>query len=123
MGEYVESTMTSGETVVYQAKHHWMIFFSLYALLTLWIAPLIAWSSDEFAITNKRIIAKAGAIGRRTLEMNLDKIESVGVGQSILGRILGYGTVAVIGTGGTKESFHFISRPLACRKAFQEAQP
>ena len=89
---------------------------------TLWIGPLVAWSSDEFAVTNRRVIAKAGMIGRRTLELNLDKIESVRVDQSILGRILGYGTVEVIGTGGTREAFNFISKPLDCRKAFQEAQ-
>ena len=122
MGEYVDSTLTSGEVVHYEARHHWMIFVSLYALFTLWIGPLVAWSSDEFAVTNRRVIAKAGMIGRRTLELNLDKIESVRVDQSILGRILGYGTVEVIGTGGTREAFNFISKPLDCRKAFQEAQ-
>lgn len=76
--------------------------------------------TSEFAITNKRIIIKVGLISRRTLEMNLNKIESVNVDQGILGRILGYGTIVVIGTGGTREPFASISNPIEFRKRFQE---
>lgn len=122
MGQYVQSNLTSGENVVYEAKLHWIIFVSLRAIFTLWIAPLIAWFTSEFAITNKRIMIKVGLISRRTLEMNLAKVESVNVDQSILGRILGYGNITVIGTGGTRESFYRISRPLDFRKAFQQLQ-
>ena len=60
------------------------------------------------------------SIARRTVEMNLSKIESVNVDQSVMGRILGYGTLTIIGTGGTREIFNNISRPLEFRKAFQE---
>jgi uncharacterized membrane protein YdbT with pleckstrin-like domain len=122
MGQYVQSNLTSGENVVYEAKLHWIIFVSLRAIFTLWIAPLIDRFSSEFAITSKRIIIKVGLISRRTLEMNLAKVESVNVDQSILGRILGYGTITVIGTGGTRESFYRISSPLDFRKAFQQVQ-
>jgi uncharacterized membrane protein YdbT with pleckstrin-like domain len=52
--------------------------------------------------------------------MNINKIESVNVDQSILGRILGYGTIKIIGTGGTNESFSKIKHPLQFRKKFQE---
>ena len=55
--------------------------------------------------------------------MNIAKVESVNVDQGIIGRILGYGTITVIGTGGTREPFHYISRPLDFRKAFQQLQP
>ena len=123
MGQYVQSNLTRGENVVYEAKLHWIIFVSLRAIFTLWISPLIERFSSEFAITGKRIIIKVGLISRRTLEMNLSKVESVNVDQSILGRILGYGTITVIGTGGTRESFYRISRPLDFRKAFQQLQP
>jgi len=122
MGNYVQSNLTSGEQVIHEAKLHWIIFVSLKAILTLFIAPLIAFSTSEFAITNKRIIIKVGLISRRTLEMNLKKIESVNVDQGILGRMLGYGTVVVIGTGGTKEPFAGISDPMTFRKKFQELE-
>jgi uncharacterized membrane protein YdbT with pleckstrin-like domain len=52
--------------------------------------------------------------------MNLSKIESVNVDQSILGRMLGYGTIRIIGTGGTREEFPNISNPIEFRKKFQE---
>jgi len=120
MGNYVQSKLSSGEQVVHEAKLHWIIFVSLKAILTLFILPLIEFSTSEFAITNKRVIIKVGLISRRTLEMNLNKIESVNVNQGILGRMLGYGTIVVIGTGGTKEPFAAISDPMTFRKKFQE---
>lgn len=122
MGNYVQQTLVAGEQVVYETKLHWIIFVSLKAILTLFIAPLIAMSTSEFAITNKRVIIKVGLIYRRTIEMNLNKIESLNVSQGILGRLLGYGTVVVIGTGGTKEPFSAIADPLTFRKKFQELQ-
>jgi uncharacterized membrane protein YdbT with pleckstrin-like domain len=122
MGSYVQSNLGSGEQVVYEAKLHWIIFLSLKAIFTLFIAPLIAMSTSEFAITNKRIIIKVGLFSRYTLEMNLNKIESINVNQSVLGRMLGYGTIVVIGTGGTKEPFAGISDPITFRKKFQELQ-
>ena len=54
------------------------------------------------------------------MELNLSKIESVNVNQSILGRILGYGSLGVIGTGGTSENFLLIKNPLEFRRKFQE---
>lgn len=122
MGNYVQHNLGAGEQVVHETKLHWIIFVSLKALLTLFIAPLIAVSTSEFAITNKRVIIKVGLISRRTLEMNLNKIESVNVNQGILGRLLGYGTIVVVGTGGTKEPFSSIADPLKFRKKFQELQ-
>lgn len=120
MGSYVQSNLVLGENVVYEAKLHWITFITLRAIFTLFIAPLIDRLTSEFAITNKRIIIKVGFISRRTLEMNLGKVESVHVDQSMLGRILGYGTITVIGTGGTKEPFSDISAPLEFRRQFQQ---
>lgn len=120
MRNYVNNNLIRGEVVEYETSYHWIIFFSLRALFTLFIAPLIDSWTDEFAITNKRVIIKTGLISRRTVELNLSKIESVNVNQSILGRILGYGSLQIVGTGGTKEVFPSINKPLAFRKKFQE---
>ena len=117
---YVNSVLIAGEEVIYRAKLHWKIYFTPQALLSLWLLPLIKQSTSEFVITGKCIIIKTGFISRNTLEMNLTKIESVNVDQGILGRILGYGTITIIGTGGTKESFHDISKPLLFRRKFLE---
>lgn len=122
MGSYVSNNLGKDETVVYEAKLHWIIFISLRAIITLFIAPLIDTWTSEFAITNKRIIIKVGLLRRRTLEMNLSKVESINVSQGIFGRILGYGDIVVVGTGGTKEPFAAICAPLEFRKAYQEAE-
>jgi uncharacterized membrane protein YdbT with pleckstrin-like domain len=63
---------------------------------------------------------KTGLIARRTLELNLSKVESVLVDQSVLGRLLGFGDVIIIGTGGTREIFTDIRTPSVFRKKFQE---
>ena len=78
---YVNSVLIAGEEVIYQAKLHCKIYFTPQALLSLWLLPLIKQSTSEFVITNKRIIIKTGFISRKTLEMNLNKIESVNVDQ------------------------------------------
>jgi uncharacterized membrane protein YdbT with pleckstrin-like domain len=120
MGKYVNNHLIKDESVVLETKYHWVIFLTLRSLFTLTIAPLIERSLSEFVITNRRIIIKTGFIARKTFEMNLSKIESVTVDQSVIGRILNYGSITIIGTGGTKEAFHNISKPLSFRKAFQE---
>ena len=120
MGNYINNNLIKDERVELETTYHWIIFFNLRALLTLFIAPLIDKYSDEFAITNRRVIIKTGLISRKTFEMNLSKIESVAVDQSILGRILGYGTIRIVGSGGTREEFPKIQKPLEFRKKFQE---
>ena len=122
MGSYVRSNLFEGERVIYEAKLHWIIFVSWKSLLTLFISPIIQRWTNEFAITSKRVIIKIGLIRRHTLEMNLSKVESVDVNQSIMGRILGYGTIVVVGTGGTQEQFAAISDPMTFRKKFEEQQ-
>lgn len=120
MGHYIDNNLIKDERVELETTYHWIIFFSLRALFTLFIAPLIDKYTDEFAITNKRVIVKTGLFSRKTFEMNHSKIESVNVDQGILGRILGYGTLRIVGSGGTKEEFPNINKPLEFRKKFQE---
>jgi uncharacterized membrane protein YdbT with pleckstrin-like domain len=79
------------------------------------------WTS-EFAVTDRRVIIKVGLISRQTIEINMSKVESVEVRQGILARLLNYGTIVVIGTGGTKEPFDMIDEPLAFRRAVQSQQ-
>ena len=84
------------------------------------IAGLVNRSSAEFAVTNKRVILKVGFMRNKTAEMFLNKIESVGVDQTILGRILGYGAIVIRGTGGSLEPFDRVSAPLEFRRQIQE---
>lgn len=119
MGQYVNSNLGQGEQVIFETKNHWIIFISLRSIFTLFIGPIIELASNEFALTNKRVIVKEGIISRRSLEIPLSKVESIAVNQSILGRILGYGTLVVRGTGGTNEPFYKVSNPMLFRERFQ----
>jgi uncharacterized membrane protein YdbT with pleckstrin-like domain len=73
--------------------------------------------TTETDVTNKRVVHKTGFIKRRTFEIALDKIESVDVNQSILGRILDYGDVTILGVGEGKETIATIGAPLSFRNA------
>jgi uncharacterized membrane protein YdbT with pleckstrin-like domain len=74
-------------------------------------------STTELAVTNKRVIYKTGWISRRTFEMNVAKVESVGVMQPLFGRLLGYGTILVKGTGQSIEPLRAVIAPLTVRNA------
>ena len=74
--------------------------------------------TTELSVTTHRVIYKRGFIWRYTVEMNMDKVETVNVDQSILGRILGYGTIHVLGTGqGGINSLHGMGSPITVRNA------
>lgn len=88
-----------------------MILFSLVLAISVWIQFI----STEMAITNRRVVAKVGFIWRRTIEMERQKVESVSVDQSIVGRLLDYGTIIVRGTGSTLEPMANIDNPLQFR--------
>jgi hypothetical protein len=73
--------------------------------------------TTETDVTNLRIVHKTGFIKRRTFEMALDKVESVDVNQTILGRILNYGDVTINGVGEGRETIRTIASPLAFRSS------
>ena len=79
------------------------------------LQALVRRATTELAITDQRVIYKTGLMSRHTLEINRAKIDMVDVDQTILGRILGYGTVIVRGSGGGLQPIHHIARPLAFR--------
>ena len=80
------------------------------------VKAIIMIKTTEFAITNHRVIAKRGFIRRRTIEILLAKVESIGINQNILGRIMNFGSITVVGTGGTKEIFRTIAKPMEVKK-------
>jgi uncharacterized membrane protein YdbT with pleckstrin-like domain len=80
-----------------------------------WLRGYLRRSTTELAVTNRRVVFKRGLIRRHTIEMNMDKVESVDVDQSISGRLFGYGTVTIRGTGGGLEPLRNISDPLTFR--------
>jgi uncharacterized membrane protein YdbT with pleckstrin-like domain len=155
---YVQSVLQPGERLKLVGHLHWIVYWPAIGCLLLAIAlavltgtfgPMASYASGgaallavyfflrgwfvrwitEIAVTDRRIIYKRGFIWRHTEEMNMDKVTSVDVDQSILGRLLGYGTVHVIGVGGVVgvndqdrpqdgiEHLKRIAEPLALRNA------
>ena len=93
-------------------------------LAVLVIAVGLAWiglfwikrASTEIAVTDRRVILKTGVISRRTVEMNLTRIESVDVRQGIMARLLDFGDVIIRGTGAGLEPIKGVDAPLEFRR-------
>ncbi len=96
------------------------LFFQLFCGTLPLLFAFINFKTSEYGITNKRVVAKVGFIRRDSLEVLLTKVEGIQVRQGILARILGYGTIEIGGTGGTKNPFRAIDAPFVFRQAAQE---
>jgi uncharacterized membrane protein YdbT with pleckstrin-like domain len=145
---YLDDHLLSGERIVYRARLHWTIFLTSIVVVLLGIAlgillqvlepaysyaglalagvglllamgPAIRYISSEFAVTDKRVLGKLGFIERESKETLLSKVEAIGIDQGVIGRLLGFGTVTITGTGGTQELFPRISEPLEFRRQIQ----
>lgn len=101
--------------------------FGVLAVVAFGLAWFERWIT-EIAVTDRRIIYKRGFINRYTVEMHMDKVAAVDVNQSILGRLLGYGSVCVVGLGATQaagaagqtpgiKDLGLVAEPLALRSA------
>ena len=76
----------------------------------------IAFQNWEYGVTNKRVIIKTGVLRHKSIELLLSKVESISVNEPLLGRMLGYGTIVIVGTGGTREPFRWIDQPNEFRR-------
>ncbi len=87
----------------------------LFGLLSL-VGTAIAYVTTEFAVTNQRIIGKVGIVSRHSLELLLNKVETIEVAQPFWGRLLNYGTIVVAGGGMFPTKFPNIANPLEVRR-------
>jgi uncharacterized membrane protein YdbT with pleckstrin-like domain len=100
--------------------------FSVAGLILLVLAAITAVvgvvkrNSTEMAVTSRRVLIKSGIMSRRTIEMMVSRIESIVITEPFFGRMLGYGSVVIRGTGGTPEPFHLIANPTEFRRHVQE---
>lgn len=133
MASYIDSALIKDEKVIYVGHISlWslthlivlgvLLLFVFGAGLVLLIWAYIRYKTTELAITNKRVIAKFGFISRRTIELNINKVESIQVDQHVLGRMFNYGSLVISGAGTPQAPIPGISDPLQFRRAFMEAQ-
>jgi uncharacterized membrane protein YdbT with pleckstrin-like domain len=104
---------------VLQPSNAWLWSAIVVAVLAA-VSTLRTWFrrwTTEIDVTDRRVVYKRGFIRRHTVEMNMDKIESVDVDQSLLGRMFDYGDIIIRGTGAGIEPLRGIDSPLAFRNA------
>lgn len=141
---YVKDNLVRDESVRYWSRMHWIqyvnfiVFAGFAGLLALTVMvinraygtglqvlfwgfaplsyPYLRQRFSELAVTNRRVIAKQGLLSRRVFELRHSKIESVCVDQGFVGKILGFGTVRIRGTGTSQEDFLCVADPLELRR-------
>lgn len=133
---YIVNSLSKGEEVVYQAKVHWgvyipSIFFGVLALVTFGASLIIAiplavgaWLysvNTEMAVTNKKVVGKWGLIQRITIEQRLTKVDSIVVNQGLFGRMFGYGSVNVRGSGSSDTPIKYIGNPIEFKRQVEHA--
>lgn len=147
MGNYTDQTLAPGERVLYRAKLHWaawlspavafaivvwiaarmqegggalFAFFFIFLIVPMLIRSLFLWLSTEATVTTQRVVMRQGFIRRRALELQLTHAGSMQLDQSIVGRLLNYGSVSVSGAS-TKDGFSYLENPVVFRKNVHEA--
>lgn len=133
------------DDIVYQARLHWIMYawpVIIFCLVTVigFYFPLVRQASILFGtlvllwglavyctvrfcsltIKKSKITLRTGVFARQILDIPFQKIESVNIRQSILGTLLGYGTIEITGTGGTHELVTYLSKPLTCRRYIEQ---
>jgi uncharacterized membrane protein YdbT with pleckstrin-like domain len=100
----------------------WMIGAAVTLIGLLWgLVHYVEVMTSEFAVTTSRLIFKVGLISRYTTELLLSKVESIGVQQGLVGRLLNFGDLTVTGTGGAREVFRRVRDPIGFRNHVQQA--
>lgn len=132
MTSYVEAALIKDERIVHVGRISlwslWRYTVPGVVLLPVGIGLIflaiayVKYKTTELAITTRRVIAKFGFVSRRTVELNIQKVESIQVEQTVMGRLLDYGTLVISGGGNPQAPIPGISDPIAFRKAFIEAQ-
>ncbi len=133
MTSYVEGALVKDERIVHMGRISLWSLAHLIALgvlllpafglgLIFLIQAWIRYRTTELAVTTRRVIVKFGLIRRSTVEININKVESIQVDQDILGRLFNHGTLIIAGAGNPQAPISGISDPMAFRRAFIEAQ-
>jgi uncharacterized membrane protein YdbT with pleckstrin-like domain len=122
----IEKQLMAGENIMFRTRLSTVIYVvpaiaSIMILPLLWLGwRIIERKTSEFVVTDKRITVHVGVISSRSFELLLQKVESIGVEQGLLGKVMKSGSIVINGTGGSKEIFHDVENPFELRKAVLE---
>src|SRR5579871_736057 len=106
---YIEDSLGDGETIIARAHFSWvysllawlaLIFLGIFLVgIVIFLSMMIRKWTTEIGVTSHRFVEKKGLFSLRTNEIALHNIEGVRVNQDLMGKMLGYGTVRIEGTG------------------------
>ena len=133
---YIEQTLMPGENIVSEATLHWAMFIApglvtIFGLLAysggggsivlilglIWLAwRFLVYQSTELAVTNRRVLAKSGVIRRHCIDVQNSKVEGLTYNQSIMGRMFGFGSIFVRGTGIGMVPIPYVAAPEAFKR-------
>jgi uncharacterized membrane protein YdbT with pleckstrin-like domain len=135
VASYVERSLGAGEAVLHQGRPHWVryapvapCFVAGLLFRPLLIAAVVGglwiWLSikgSEFAVTTRKVVVKRGIVVTDASEQRLSRIDSVIVSQDLFGQMLGYGVVAIRGSGESFTPIRDLADPFAFKRAIDEA--
>jgi len=122
---YLNSLLARNERIVLETRQHWSVLIVaalidgilaiLIIALALWqtgvvralavlavlpvahlFVSVLNWQYNQYVVTTRRVMEIHGVINKRVSDSSLEKVNDVVLEQSILGRFLNYGTVAII---------------------------
>ncbi len=135
------------DDVVYIAKLHWILFLGpcllflmalgvdyvlnypairplvVFCVLFAFAWAVLVWVSYQFSsltIKKKQLILRTGLLVRQTVDIPFSRIESIDIRQTILGSVLQYGSLVIVGTGGSRQYIHNLAKPLTCRRYIEQ---
>ena len=118
---YIEKSLADTEEVVYWGEFHWLwharawaaliIFGVLIIGIIYWAYEMLRLNTTEFAITNRRIVIKRGILSAHVDQLSLSSIEGADLDQGIIGRIFGFGSLAIEGRGEGVLAFPPMKKP------------
>ena len=129
---YIENSLGDGETIIARAHFHWLysllawlalIFLGIFGIgIIIFISMMVRKWTTEIGVTSHRFVEKKGLFSLKSNEIALPNIEGVKVNQTFPGRIFGYGTVRIEGTGVDAVTTPIIADPVGFVRAIQTAK-
>lgn len=105
-----------------QPESSYLVSLALGVLgLMVWGAGHVIRSRREFAVTPQRFVQKDGLFTVSLVEIPLNRVETVNYTQTLGQRILGTGSIELVGSGGTRHLLRGIERPGEVRRVITAA--
>ncbi len=141
---YFDKHLLPGETILYRAQVHWAVFLfpMFFTILTIiffyiphvlayvnygscvltfcfWISAYVYYLTEDFVLTNQRLLMKVGLLRKNILDTLLIQIETIEVRRYLFARLFDYGAIQFSGKVGRKQVFSYVASPLVFRDKVQ----